>query len=212
MVGELVGAWLAQALPDADVAIASTPVEVIDLAEGGMDLLVTDLIIGGPQTGIDVGIAVKRLDSDVGVVIVTSHLMPQLLRRIPSDLASGWAYLLKTHHGPEHLSRAITAVLSGDTVLDDYLVRIAEPRPLSPLETLTPAELYVVRRVAQGWSNAAIAEDRRLTRKSVEHSLSNAYSKLGIDSRDPRLNPRVHVALAFCEFANFNQRSGAYGT
>ncbi len=48
---------------------------------------------------------------------------------------------------------------------------------------LTPRELEVLRLVASGQSNKAIAAGLVLSEKTVERHLSNIFSKLGVSSR-----------------------------
>ena len=61
----------------------------------------------------------------------------------------------------------------------------ARPRRLGLVgpESLTPAELRVVRMAADGLTNQRIADDLFVTLKTVEGHLAKAYRKLGIDGR-----------------------------
>ena len=71
----------------------------------------------------------------------------------------------------------------------DAAVRVAlrgkggRRRPTSGWESLTPTELDVVRLVAEGLSNPAIAEKLFISRGTVKVHLSHAFTKLGIASR-----------------------------
>ena len=61
----------------------------------------------------------------------------------------------------------------------------ARPRRLGYVgpESLTPAELRVVRMAAKGQTNQRIADELFVTLKTVEGHLAKAYRKLGIDGR-----------------------------
>ncbi len=61
----------------------------------------------------------------------------------------------------------------------------ARPRRLGYVgpESLTPAELRVVRMAARGLTNQRIADELFVTLKTVEGHLAKAYRKLGIDGR-----------------------------
>ncbi|HEY1688969.1 MAG TPA: AAA family ATPase [Solirubrobacteraceae bacterium] len=87
-------------------------------------------------------------------------------------------------HGLELATRCGATPLS--TLAAEEL-RAADGRPrrpwLSGVEALTPSELRVARRAAGGASNRDIAQALFVTTKTVEMHLSNAYRKLGIDSR-----------------------------
>ncbi len=54
---------------------------------------------------------------------------------------------------------------------------------LAGAAALTPPERRMAEHVARGLSNREIAETLFVTRKTVEFTLGNAYSKLGIRSR-----------------------------
>jgi DNA-binding NarL/FixJ family response regulator len=48
---------------------------------------------------------------------------------------------------------------------------------------LTPRELEVLRLVAAGWTNKAIASELVLSERTVERHVSNILAKLGVSSR-----------------------------
>jgi DNA-binding CsgD family transcriptional regulator len=69
--------------------------------------------------------------------------------------------------------------------LEEALAAGARPRRVARrgVDALTPAELRVAQRAAEGSTNREIAEDLFVTAKTVEMHLANAYGKLGIRSR-----------------------------
>jgi DNA-binding CsgD family transcriptional regulator len=69
--------------------------------------------------------------------------------------------------------------------LEEALAAGARPRRVARrgVDSLTPAELRVAQRAAEGSTNREIAEDLFVTTKTVEMHLANAYGKLGIRSR-----------------------------
>jgi DNA-binding NarL/FixJ family response regulator len=54
------------------------------------------------------------------------------------------------------------------------------------VETLSPRELDVLRRAADGRSNDEIAGELALSVRTVERHLSNAYGKLGVSGKTAR--------------------------
>ena len=67
----------------------------------------------------------------------------------------------------------------------------------SPRGHLRRRHREVLELVAQGFSNAAIAERLVLAPKTVEHILSELYARLGIETRDRDLHPRVRATLLY---------------
>jgi DNA-binding CsgD family transcriptional regulator len=68
---------------------------------------------------------------------------------------------------------------------EEALAAGARPRRVARrgIDALTPSELRVAQRAAEGSTNREIAEDLFVTIKTVEMHLANAYTKLGIRSR-----------------------------
>ena len=65
-------------------------------------------------------------------------------------------------------------------------------------ERLTPRELDVLRLLAAGLSNAAIATQLRIKGDKVEYTTQIIYTKLDIP-RTPDHNPRVHAAIRWLQ-------------
>ena len=77
-------------------------------------------------------------------------------------------------------------------------VRLTE----SPLHELTPRELDVLREMAEGNNNAAIAQALFLTERSVENVIHSIFMKLGI-AWEPSVHKRVKAVLLYlCEGAS----------
>jgi DNA-binding NarL/FixJ family response regulator len=70
--------------------------------------------------------------------------------------------------------------------------RLAE----SPLRELTPREADVLREMAQGKTNAAIAAHLNVTESAVEKYANRIFSKLGL-TEEKLVHRRVSAVLAF---------------
>ena len=66
----------------------------------------------------------------------------------------------------------------------------------SPLADLTPREREVLARVAQGKSNAAIAEELFLTKRAIEKNINSIFSKLNLVN-DAEVSRRVAATLLY---------------
>lgn len=89
---------------------------------------------------------------------------------------------------PELLVEAAREVLRGGQWLERglggrALRRLLERGPESPAGTLTPREREIVRLVASGMRNRAVAERLGIGEGTVKLHLHNIYSKLGVDGR-----------------------------
>jgi DNA-binding NarL/FixJ family response regulator len=99
----------------------------------------------------------------------------------------------------EQLVGAIRAVAAGGSVVDAKVVEAlvqARTGMASPLDELTQRELDVMREMAQGKNNAAIAESLVLSERSVEKYVHGIFTKLGI-AWEPNINRRVKAVLLY---------------
>ena len=98
------------------------------------------------------------------------------------------------------LRAAIDAVAAGGSTMDprivDVLVEARLRLDASPLVALTPRELDVLAEIAQGKSNAAIAESLILTKRAVEKHINSIFFKLDLAFADD-VSKRVKAALLF---------------
>ena len=101
-------------------------------------------------------------------------------------------------HNRAELTAAIHAVAAGGSMIDpkvvDALVHARSQAARSPLKGLTAREREVLGLIAQGKSNAAIAESLVLTKRAVEKHVNAIFLKLGLaDAHD--VSKRVKATL-----------------
>ena len=167
------------------------------------DVVVTDIRM--PPTGTDEGIAIARglrhSHPQTGVVVLSQFADPEFALALFDAGSARRAYLMKERiNDPLELVGAIDAVAAGGSVVDpavvELLVSAHRPRPQSTLSELTPRELEVLAQVAQGKSNAAIAQSLVLTKRAVEKHINAIFSKLDLAHVDG-ISQRVKAALMF---------------
>ena len=83
-----------------------------------------------------------------------------------------------------------------DPKLVDALVSGKARMADSPIAALTPRERDVLAEIAQGKSNAAIAESLVLTKRAVEKHINAIFYKLDLGAEDD-VHKRVKAALLF---------------
>jgi DNA-binding NarL/FixJ family response regulator len=155
------------------------------------DVLVLDIQMPG-KTGIEVTKAVRDAGSNAGILILTAYDdEPYILGALQAG-ANG--YVLKTAE-PDELVAAVHAVYEGQSVLDPQLTRRlwqqvagrAAGRATSPAgplpEALTARETEVLRLVARGYTNKAVAAQLGISDRTVQGHLANVFGKLNAQSR-----------------------------
>ena len=167
------------------------------------DVVVTDIRM--PPTGSDEGlrIAAELRDShpDVGVVVLSQFVDPPYAVALLERGASGRAYVLKERvRDLDQLVGAIREVASGGSVVDakvvEALVAARSRDEASQLAELTPRERQTLEEMAQGKSNAAIAQALFITEHSVEKVIHSIFLKLGL-TWQPDINRRVKAVLVY---------------
>lgn len=168
------------------------------------DVVLTDIRM--PPTGTDEGIrAAEQLATThpgLGVVVLSQYVEPEYALRLFDGGARGRAYLLKERIGDlRELRRAIEEVHAGGTVLDplvvDALVTARRQKRSSLLERLTPRELEVLAHIAEGRTNAAIAEQLVLSERAVHKHINAMFPKLGLAPEDTDVHRRVRAVLLY---------------
>jgi DNA-binding NarL/FixJ family response regulator len=150
------------------------------------DVVVTDMRMppSGDEEGIRIANRLRRRHPSVGVVVLTQYAEPRYGLELLQAGSEGRGYLLKERvNDPRELHAAIEAVAHGGSVFDPAMVRLLVARgPVgdSALDELTPRERQVLAGMAQGKSNAAIAEDLVLTKKAIEKHVGSIFLKLGL--------------------------------
>jgi DNA-binding NarL/FixJ family response regulator len=167
------------------------------------DVVITDIRM--PPTNTDEGIqaaaAVRNLDPDIGVVVISQYVTPHYALALFEEGSAGRAYILKEHIGHRiQLVGVIREVAGGGSVVDpkvvDVLVEARTRAKNSKLAQLTPREREVLAGVAAGKSNSAVAESLFMTRRAVEKNINSIFSKLGLRD-ETEVSRRVRAALLF---------------
>jgi DNA-binding NarL/FixJ family response regulator len=167
------------------------------------DVVVTDIRMppGDTDEGIQAARRLRESDPEVGVVLLSQYADPGYLLSLLDGGGARRAYLLKERmKDPEQLVGAIRAVAEGGSMIDAKVVEalVAENArgAESPLMQLTPRERDVLRGMAEGKNNAAIAADLFLTERSVEKVIHSIFLKLGL-TWEKAVNKRVKAVILY---------------
>jgi DNA-binding NarL/FixJ family response regulator/DNA-binding SARP family transcriptional activator len=177
------------------------------------DVVVTDIRM--PPGNLDEGIrASDRLHAeypDVGAVVLSQYLEPDYALALFEAGTERRAYLLKERvQDVGQLVAAIRAVAEGGSVVDPKVVEalVAEKtrREQSPLDELAPRERDVLREMAEGKNNAAIADSLRLSERTVEKAIHSIFLKLGL-AWEPAIHKRVKAVIFYLSGSSAETRS-----
>ena len=162
-------------------AVSSAAEFIAALEEFDPHVVLVDLDLGAGPNGVQLLQLVERDAPWVGKVIVSSHRSPSLVDPAGGKLTDV-SYIVKSDlASSDQLREAIDATLAGETFIvnDD-----------GDAARLTSAQAEVLRMLAAGMSNEAIATERGCSLRGVERIISRTIATLGVNS-DEHQNPRV---------------------
>jgi DNA-binding NarL/FixJ family response regulator len=191
-------------IPDVEVLAACDDGDALlaAVAEQRPDVVVTDVRM--PPSGDDEGIRVanhlRRQEPRIGVLVLTQYAEARYALELVEGGAEGRGYLLKERvRDPGELRAAIEAVAHGGSVFDPEIVGLlvaGAPAPGTSLGELTARERQVLGEMAQGKSNAAIADSLVLTKKAIERHVGSIFLKLGLPEEQV-VSRRVAAVLLY---------------
>jgi DNA-binding NarL/FixJ family response regulator len=150
------------------------------------DVLVLDLRMA-PASGLDVLRSIAREGLSCRAVLLTAAISDA---EVVQAMQLGAMGVVMKEASPDSLLDCIRRVHRGEQCVEREIVATAfqtvltrEAAASAAKATLTPRELEIVRMVAHGLRNRAIAERLAISEGTVKVHLHNIYEKLGIDGR-----------------------------
>jgi DNA-binding NarL/FixJ family response regulator len=156
---------------------------------------------GDADEGIKAAERLRETNPDVGVVVLSQYANPTYALALLERGSARRAYLLKERvKDLGQLVAAIHAVAEGGSVIDPKVVEalVAENARAeeSPLNQLTSRERDVLREMAAGKNNEAIAETLFLTERSVEKVIHSIFLKFGL-TWETSVHKRVKAVILY---------------
>jgi DNA-binding NarL/FixJ family response regulator len=179
---------LLSAEPDTEViGEATNGQEAVDLATRlKPDLILMDINL--PQlNGIEATRQISKQNPGTGILIITMFEDDTIFSALQ---AGARGYILKGAEGEETL-RAIRAAANGESIfspsvaqrLSQFFARTSTQGAGLPFQELTHRERDILRLMAQGLTNAVIAERLSLSPKTVRNQVSIIFGKLQVTDR-----------------------------
>jgi DNA-binding NarL/FixJ family response regulator len=146
------------------------------------DVVLTDVRMPPTHTdeGLRAAVEIRRRWPEVGVLVLSQYVE----KRYAAELITGEGrvgYLLKDRvMQVGEFMDALQRVGAGGAAFDPEVIRrlLAATTHTDPLTRLTPREREVLEKVAQGHTNAGIAETLFISRSAVEKHLNAIFEKL----------------------------------
>jgi len=173
------------------------------VAEHGPDLVVSDIRMPPTHTdeGLRAAIDLRAVRPGLPVLIFSQYVETQYASRLLAGNSAGVGYLLKERVlDTRDFLDALDRVAAGGTALDPEVVSqlVGASPSRSTVDGLSPREREVLGLMAEGRSNAAIAQVLVVTERAVEKHVANIFLKLQlpVSAADHR---RVLAVLRYLE-------------
>jgi DNA-binding NarL/FixJ family response regulator len=176
---ERAGFEIAARVGDADALLAAVEAE-------RPELVVTDIRMppDNADDGLRAALTIRTRLPQTALLVLSQHAQRRYATELLAQRPAGVGYLLKQRVGEVDAFVAdVQRICSGGTVLDPELVGTLLGRARrhdDPLHGLTARQRDVLALMAEGRSNAAIAERLVITEKAVVKHVSNVYEQLGL--------------------------------
>jgi DNA-binding NarL/FixJ family response regulator len=165
------------------------------------DVVVADVRM--PPTHSDEGLraalVIRSRWPSVAVLVLSQYVEERYATELLAGDTRGVGYLLKDRVADvETFVEALHRVQAGGTALDPEVVSqiFARSRRAAPLADLTPRERDVIALMAEGRSNAGIAEKLVVGDSAVAKHINNIFAKLDLSAADAD-HRRVLAVLRF---------------
>jgi DNA-binding NarL/FixJ family response regulator len=186
-------------------AVGDGPALVAAVDEHRPDIAIVDVRLPPSQRdeGLRAALEARQLVPGTPVLVLSQYVEESYAAELLADGAGAVGYLLKDRVAdPSDFVAQVARVAEGGTAIDQEVVRqlLARRRADDPLDELTPREREVLELMAQGLSNAAIAQRLVVTDGAIEKHVTNIFGKLGLHTAAGG-NLRVLAVLAWLRAA-----------
>ena len=185
------------------VGQSDNPRQLLELVrEQRPDLAVVDIRMPPTHTteGLDAARKIREDAPETAILVLSAHVeVEHAMDVLGSGERSG--YLLKSRvTDVEEFLETLERIVKGGTVVDPALVRelVAARRVQDPLDVLSPREREVLALMAEGRSNAGIAQQLWVTEGTVEKHVHSIFMKLRLGETEDD-HRRVLAVLAYLD-------------
>jgi DNA-binding NarL/FixJ family response regulator len=165
------------------------------------DLAVVDVRL--PPTfrdeGLRAALTARQRRPGLPILVLSQYVERTYAEELLSDGSGAIGYLLKDRVARiDDFLDALHRVAAGGIVLDPHVVAQLVTARRSPLSDLSPRELEVLARMAEGRANAEIAGLLFITERSVSKHIGNIFAKLRLPPAEAG-HRRVVAVLAYLQ-------------
>jgi DNA-binding NarL/FixJ family response regulator len=192
-------------LEDADIEVVAAVGDgeslVAAVGEHRHDLAIVDVRMPPTHTdeGVRAALAIRASHPDIAVLVLSQYVEERYATDLLGGNTSGVGYLLKDRVvDVDDFVAAVRRVAAGGSAVDAEVVAqlLGRTGRTTEIDRLTPREREVLGLMAEGLSNAGIAERLVVSLGAVEKHISNVFTKLDLE-REEYAHRRVLAVLTY---------------
>jgi DNA-binding NarL/FixJ family response regulator len=173
------------------------------VAKEAPDVAIVDVRLPPTFTdeGIRAALAARKQTPNLPVLVLSQYVEQLYARELLASGTGGIGYLLKDRvFDSGQFVDAVRRVAAGGTAMDPEVIArlLARNTGNASLSAVSPREREVLALMAEGRSNAAIAQRLVITERAVAKHTASIFGKLNLQPSDDD-NRRVLAVLAFLE-------------
>lgn len=182
--------------------VSDGPALVEAVAEHQPDISIVDVRMPPSyrDEGIRAAIEIRQRTPDSPILVLSQYVESEYASELLESGTGSVGYLLKDRVAEvSTFIDAVAQVANGGTVLDPEVISqlVAHRRNDDPISTLTPREREVLALMAEGKTNATIADEIYVSHGAVEKHVRNIFMKLGLMHGEESGHRRVLAVLSY---------------
>ena len=147
-------------------------------AYGKTDLVLMDVQTQNNHSGLAAGKRIKEASPRTKVVIVTSLVDPDVLKKARNGVADSLWY---KDHGTKDIIDVMVRTMNGERVFPESSPNVTLKDIFS--EDLTPKQMKILRYFVKGYTYEEIAQELDMTKRNVRWHLDNIVEKSGYENK-----------------------------
>ena len=147
-------------------------------AYGKTDLVLMDVQTQDNHSGLAAGKRIKEASPRTKVVIVTSLVDPDVLKKARNGAADSLWY---KDHGTKDIIDVMVRTMNGERVFPESSPNVTLKDIFS--EDLTPKQMKILRYFVKGYTYEEIAQELDMTKRNVRWHLDNIVEKSGYENK-----------------------------
>lgn len=147
-------------------------------AYGRIDLVLMDVQTQNNHSGLAAGKRIKEASPRTKVVIVTSLVDPDVLKKARNGAADSLWY---KDHGTKDIVDVMVRTMNGERVFPDSSPNVTLKDIFS--EDLSPKQMKILRYFVKGYTYEEIAQELDMSKRNVRWHLDNIVEKSGFENK-----------------------------